>query len=69
MLKGRVRTREMRQLLTALWQKDPRGLVAYVEKGKVPAGGAGLAYYLAKYVVSPPLSLRRILAHDGQQVR
>jgi hypothetical protein len=44
-------------------------LVTYLEKGKVPAGGEGLAYYLAKYVVSPPISLRRILRYDGQQVR
>jgi hypothetical protein len=29
MLKERVRPREMRQLLDALWQKYPRGLVAY----------------------------------------
>ena len=28
-----------------------------------------MAYYLAKYVVSPPISLRRILRYDGQQVR
>jgi hypothetical protein len=28
-----------------------------------------LAYYLAKYVVSPPISLRRILRYDGQRVR
>jgi hypothetical protein len=69
MLKDQVRTREMRQTIDALWQKYPRGLVAYLEKGKVPAGGEGLAYYLAKSVVSPPISLRRILAYDGQQVR
>ena len=68
MLKDRVRTREMRQTIEALWQKYRRGLVAYLERGKVPAGGEGLAYYLAKYVVSPPISLRRILAYDGQQV-
>jgi len=47
-----------------LWRKYPRGLVAYLEEGKVPAGGEGLAYYLAKYVVSPPISLRRILSYD-----
>ncbi len=68
MLKARVRTREMRQTIDALWQKYPRGLVAYLEKGKVPGGGEGLAYYLAKYVVSPPISLRRILRYDGQRV-
>ncbi len=43
--------------------------MAYLEAGKVPAGGEGLAYYLAKYVVSPPISLRRILSYDGQRVR
>ncbi|HSX82932.1 MAG TPA: transposase [Candidatus Saccharimonadia bacterium] len=35
----------------------------------MPAGGEGLAYSLAKYVVSPPISLRRILSDDGQRVR
>lgn len=68
MLKERVRTRQIRQTIDALWQKYPNGLVAYLEKGKVPAGGEGLAYYLAKYVVSPSISLRRLLSYDGQQV-
>ena len=52
-----------------MWRKYPRGLVAYLEEGNVPAGSEGLAYYLAKYVVSPPISLRRILSYDGQRVR
>jgi Putative transposase/Transposase zinc-binding domain len=69
MLKDRVRRPEMRQLLDVLWRKYPNGLVAYWDKGKVPAGGAGLAFYLAKYVVSPPISLRRIMRYDGQRVR
>src|SRR5256712_4990064 len=69
MLQERVATEEMRQQIDALWRKYRRGLVAYLEKGKVPAGGQGLAYYLAKYVVSPPISLRRILRYDGQRVR
>src|SRR6266404_2122977 len=46
-----------------------RAKFRYLEEGKVPAGGEGLAYYLAKYVVSPPISLRRILSYDGQRVR
>ena len=46
-----------------------QGLVAYLEEGKVPAGGECLASYLAKYVVSPPISLRRILRYDGQRGR
>jgi Putative transposase len=69
MLKQRVGTRVIKAKIDALWRKYPRGLVAYLEEGKVPAGGEGLAYYLAKYVVSPPISLRRILSYDGQQVR
>ena len=69
MLKQRVGTRAIKDKIDALWRKYPRGLVAYLEEGKVPAGGEGLAYYLAKYVVSPPISLRRILSYDGQLVR
>jgi hypothetical protein len=69
LLKQRVGTRAMKAKIDALWRKYPRGLVAYLEEGKVPAGGEGLAYYLAKYVVSPPISLRRILSYDGQRVR
>src|SRR3989449_1491907 len=69
MVKHRVGTRAIRGKIDALWRKYRRGLVAYLEQGKVPAGGQGLAYYLAKYVVSPPISLRRILRYDGQRVR
>lgn len=69
MLKERVKTQARRQLIDALWRQYPRGLVAYLDKGKVPGGGAGRAYSLAKYVVSPPISLRRILRYDGQRVR
>src|SRR5215470_1111374 len=69
MLKQRVGTRAIKDQIDALWRKYPRGLVAYLEEGKVPAGGEGLAYDLAKDVVSPPISLRRILSYDGQRVR
>ena len=69
MLKQRVGTRAIKDKIDALWRKYSQGLVAYLEEGKVPAGGEGLAYYLAKYVVSPPISLRRILSYDGQRVR
>jgi Putative transposase/Transposase zinc-binding domain len=69
MVKHRVGTRALRHKIDALWRQYPRGLVAYLEEGKVPAGGEGLAYSLAKYVVSPPISLRRILRYDGQRVR
>jgi hypothetical protein len=69
MLKQRVGTRALKDKIDVLWRKYPRGLVAYLEEGKVPAGGEGLAYYLATYVVSPPISLRRLLSYDGQRVR
>jgi len=69
MLKQRVGTRALKAKLDALWRKYPRGLGASLEEGKVPAGGEGVAYSLAKYVVSPPISLRRMLRYDGQQGR
>jgi hypothetical protein len=69
MLKQRVGTRALKAKIDVLWRRYPRGLVAYWEAGKVPAGGEGLAYYLAKYVVSPPISLRRILSYDGHRGR
>lgn len=39
-----------------------------VQKGDVPSRYQSLATYLAKYVVSPPISLRRMDRYDGQQV-
>jgi hypothetical protein len=69
MLKQRVGTRAVKVKIDALWRQYAKGLVAYLEEGKVPAGGEGLASYLAKYVMSPPISLRRILSYDGQRVR
>src|SRR5207244_12380994 len=69
MLKQRVGTRAIKDKIDALWRKYAQGLVAYLEEGKVPAGGEGLVYYLAKYVVSAPISLRRILSHDGDRKR
>lgn len=68
-LKQRVGTRALKAKSDVLWRTYPRGLVASLEEGKVPAGGEGLAYSLAQYVVSPPISLRRILRYDGQRVR
>jgi hypothetical protein len=50
------------------WKTYPNGFVAYVQPGQVPPGGQGLAQYLAKYVVSPPISVRRIVNYDGKTV-
>ncbi len=51
------------------WKEYPKGFVAHLQPGDVPPGGKGLAEYLAKYVVSPPISVRRLETYDGQQVR
>ncbi|MBW1739380.1 MAG: transposase zinc-binding domain-containing protein [Deltaproteobacteria bacterium] len=50
------------------WKDYPKGLVAFLQPGNVPPGGQGLAQYLAKYVVSPPISVRRIERYDGKSV-
>ena len=39
-----------------------------VQKGKVPSQYQSLARYVAKYVVSPPISVRRIDRYDGERV-
>ena len=59
----------MKKDVNRAWKKYPKGFVAHVEKDKVPPGGGGLVKYLAKYVVSPPISVRRIQSYDGQKVR
>jgi hypothetical protein len=59
----------MAEAVDQCWREYPKGFVAYIEKGEVPEGGKGLAYYLAKYVVSPPISLKRIIRYDGKKVR
>jgi len=51
------------------WKDYPKGFVTYLQPGDVPPGGKGLAKYLAKYVVSPPISVRRIERYDGKYVR
>ncbi|MCP4648889.1 MAG: transposase [PVC group bacterium] len=65
----RIGTSEIKARVDKSWKRYKKGFVAYIEKGDVPAGGKGLARYLAKYVVSPPISIRRILSYDGEKVR
>lgn len=69
MLKAKIKSVEMKKDIDRCWKEYPNGFVAYIEKGDVPAGGQGLAQYLAKYVVSPPISLKRIIKYDGERVR
>lgn len=68
MIKSYFRSEEINKLINALWKKYPKGLVANVSKGEVPESFKGLSRYLAKYVASPPIAVRRILEYDGQTV-
>ena len=58
----------MNKLIDELYKKYPKGFVANASKGEAPQKARGLARYLAKYVASPPISVRRILNYDGQNV-
>lgn len=68
MLKEEVPSKEMRAKIDELYRKYPHGLVANIQKGEVPKRIRELAKYLAKYVVSPPISVRRIISYDGHRV-
>ena len=50
------------------YRRYPNGLVSRLQKGKVPSQYQSLASYVAKYVVSPPISVRRIDRYDGERV-
>jgi len=53
-------------LVDACFRKYPNGLVTHVQKGALPAQAHSMARYVAKYVVSPPISVRRIDWYDGK---
>jgi hypothetical protein len=61
-------TDEMKRLVDQCYRKYPGGLVANVQKGRVPSQYQSLASYVAKYVVSPPIVVRRIDRYDGERV-
>ena len=54
--------------MDACYTRYREGFVTNVQKGDVPARSQSLATSLATYVVSPPISLRRIDRYDGQRV-
>jgi hypothetical protein len=65
------KTREtdaMQRLVDIGFRQYPNGLVTHVPKGKVPSPYQSLARDVAKDVVSPPISVRRIDRYDGHQV-
>jgi putative transposase/transposase-like zinc-binding protein len=68
MLRQTLKTEAIHQLVDACFTKYPNGLVTNVQKGQVPSQSQSVARYVAKYVVSPPISVRRIDRYDGQRV-
>ncbi len=68
MLKEKIVTAAVRRIVDRCYKRYPNGFVANVQKGDVPSRSITLAKYLAKYVVSPPISIRRIDAYDGEGV-
>jgi Putative transposase/Transposase zinc-binding domain len=68
MLRQTVQTPAMKRLVDVCYTRYREGFVTNVQKGDVPSRYQSLATYLAKYVVSPPISLRRIDRYDGHRV-
>jgi hypothetical protein len=68
MLRQTLKTAAMNQLVDTCFRKYPNGLVSNVQKGNVPAQYQSVARYVAQYVVSPPISVRRMDRYDGEQV-
>ena len=68
MLRQTLETDAVKRLVEVCFQKYPDGLVTNVQKGAVPSQYQSLARYVAKYVVSPPIAVRRIDRYDGARV-
>ena len=68
MLRQTLKPEAMHQLVDTCFRKYPDGLVTNVHKGAVPTQAHSVARYVAKDVVSPPISVRRIDRYDGQRV-
>jgi hypothetical protein len=68
MLRQTLKTAAIHQLVDTCFRKYPNGLVTNVQKGQVPSQAQSVARYVAKYVVSPPIAVRRIDRYDGAQV-
>jgi hypothetical protein len=68
MCRETLKTSDMNRLVKSCYDKYPNGFVANVQKGDLPSRYQSLARYLAQYVVSAPISLRRIDRYDGSSV-
>ena len=68
MLRQTLKTKEINRLVDTCFTRYPNGFITNVQTGEVPARYERLARYLATYVVSPPISLRRINYYQGSHV-
>jgi hypothetical protein len=68
MVRQTLKTATIQQLVETCFTKYPNGLVTNVQKGTVPSPFQSVARYVAKYVVSPPIAVRRIDHYDGERV-
>jgi hypothetical protein len=68
MLRQTLKTDVVHRLVDTCFRHYPDGLVTNVQKGAVPAQAHSVARYVAKYVVSPPIAVRRIDCYDGERV-
>jgi hypothetical protein len=68
MVRQTLKTAAIQQLVETCFTKYPNGLVTNVQKGTVPSQFQSVARYVAKYVVSPPIAVRRIDHYDGERV-
>ncbi len=68
MVRQTLKTEAINPLGETGFQKYPDGFVTNVQKGAVPTQAHSVARYVAKYVVSPPISVRRIDRYDGERV-
>ncbi len=67
MVRQTLQTEVVNQLVDRCFKQYPNGLVSNVHKGNVPSQYQSLARYVAKYVVSPPIAVRRIDRYDGHR--
>jgi hypothetical protein len=67
-LRKTLATDASKQLVDRCFRTYPNGLVTNVQQGQVPSQYQSVARYVAKYVVSPPISVRRIDRYDGERV-
>ena len=62
-----LKTEASHQVVDACFRQSPNGLVTHVPKGTSPSQSQSVARYVAPYVVSPPISVRRMDRADGER--